>query len=237
MITTPMNAVKRDDRMFAPLHQRGWLSRQPLATRAAVERFRRVFSVPARETLAWEGDDDVRLYAILSDYIGCYISHLQQRPVLATMIGPGTWFGGGPLIDGQAWQLTCDAMEPCEVIALGPNELAKIRNAAPDFDRHLAELTNLQVRYTSDIISELLIADLPLRVAAVLFRLCEAMTGPVFLPLLQAELAERSNASRSSVSKTLKALEREALLELCYGGISVSDPHALRSWLERASRD
>jgi CRP-like cAMP-binding protein len=76
----------------------------------------------------------------------------------------------------------------------------------------------------------LLVADTARRIVTVLQRLAIWAAPSTRLPLAQAELAEMSNASRASVSKTVKELERQGLLKVVYGGIEVPDLGALNRW-------
>lgn len=217
---------------YAALDRFGWLSRQSPDVRALVKQEGHVIGLRPRQTLANEGDADARMFGILEGYVGCLISHRQNRPVLGTIIGAGAWFGQGPLIDGEQRQLTFTAMEQVRLLVLDAAAFVRLRAVVPDIDQRLAQLPMLQVRYISQMTSELLLDDVSLRVAAVLLRLCEGRTDCVRLPLLQSQLGEMSNASRNSVSKALKVLEGQNLVRLGYGELEVLDPVALANWYD-----
>jgi CRP-like cAMP-binding protein len=215
------------------LEQRGWLSWHPPAVRAAVLRAGRLLRLGTRETLTTEGDEDPRMYGIVAGFFGCSISHRHDRPVLGTLLGPGDWFGEGPLVDEHGLRhVTYCAMQPCTVLVLNSTAMTDLRAQFADFDRRVAQLAVGQVRYLTEVAAELLIENVADRITAVLLRLCADRPAPVALPLVQAELGEMSNASRNSVSKALRTLSQRGLVSRGYGGIVVPDPAALSRWFE-----
>lgn len=215
------------------LEQRGWLSWQPPEIREQVRRAGRLISLATGETLTREGDEDPRMYGIVAGFLGCSISHRHDRPVLGTLLGPGDWFGEGPLVEEQGLrQVSYAAMQPATVLVINTPAMAGLRAAFPDFDRRVAALAVWQVRYLTEVASELLIENVADRIAAVLLRLCADQPAPVMLPVVQAELGEMSNASRNSVSKVLRTLALKGLVRPGYGGIEVPDPRALARWYE-----
>lgn len=213
-------------------NQRGWLSVQPPAVRALVLRVGRIVRLENRETLTFEGDTDTRMYGIVAGFIGCHISHRHNQPVLGTLLGPGEWFGEGPMVDASTRHITYCAMQPAKVLALDAAGMAELRRTFADFDRCVAQLAVRQVRYLSEVAAELLIENATDRITAVLLRLCADHLAPVVLPVLQAELGEMSNASRNSVSKVLQILAQAGLVRRGYGGIEVPDPVALSRWYD-----
>lgn len=213
--------------------RRGWLSLQPPELRRQVRRAGRLMTIGTGETLTREGDDDPRMYGIVAGFVGCSISHRRDRPVLGTLLGPGDWFGEGALVENNSLrQVTYTAMQPATVLVINTLAMAGLRAAFPDFDRRLAGLAVRQVRYLTEVASELLIENVADRIVAVLLRLCADQPAPLVLPVLQAELGEMSNASRNSVSKVLQTLAQAGLVRRGYGGIEVPDPAALARWYD-----
>lgn len=216
----------------SPFNLRGWLSAQPPAVRALAVRVGRMVRLENRETLTFEGDTDTRMYGIVDGFIGCNISHRHNRPVLGTLLGPGEWFGEGPMVDASTRHITYCAMQPAQVLALDAAGMAELRHTFADFDRCITQLAVRQVRYLSEVAAELLVENVTDRITAVLLRLTVGHPGPVVLPLVQAELGEMSNASRNSVSKVLQTLAQAGLVRRGYGGIEVPDPAALSRWYD-----
>ncbi|MFM7348410.1 MAG: Crp/Fnr family transcriptional regulator [Erythrobacter sp.] len=215
------------------LEQRGWLSWQPPELRAAVLRAGRLVTLGRRETLSREGDDDPRMFGIVSGFFGCSISHRHGYPVLGTLLGPGDWFGEGPLVeDNGRRQVTFSAMQSASVLVINSAAMTSLRSTFPDLDRRVAALATWQVRYLTEVASELLVENVADRIVAVLLRLCADLPAPVLLPVVQDELGEMSNASRNSVNKILRTLAALGLVRCGYGGIEVFDPRRLSHWYE-----
>ncbi|MEE4338137.1 Crp/Fnr family transcriptional regulator [Erythrobacter sp.] len=217
---------------FAGLFAGAWLSRQPAAFRQHLIAVGRRAFYGRRDPIGFEGDDDRRILGIVSGSIGCLTSHRQHMPVLGTIIGPGQWFGMGPQLIGSERILSFVAREPSELISLGDTELWRLREAFPDLPQRLAGLAQLQSNHIAGLVAELLVPEADRRIAAVLLRLCEPGSGKDSLPLSQSELGEMANASRASVSRTLRVLAQRGLVEVGYGRIAVEDRAGLEAWFE-----
>jgi len=218
------------DEGLAALSRKGWLAVQP----ADFCRYMVLAGKPRRcersEVIATEGENDARMYGIVSGAIAACGSHAHEVPVLGTILFPGQWFGFGPQLAGTRRVLAFHVQEPSLLLCYGNAELQTVRAAFPELGDRLAQLAQFQANYATDIVGELLVADTARRIVTVLQRLAIWAAPSTRLPLAQAELAEMSNASRASVSKTVKELERQGLLKVVYGGIEVPDLGALNRW-------
>jgi CRP-like cAMP-binding protein len=185
-----------------------------------------------RDPVSFEGDDDRRIFGILSGTIGCLSGHRHQMPVLGTIIGPGHWFGMGPQLTGTGRILSFVAREPSVLVSLGDAELRCLGESFPDVSQRLAQLAQLQANYIVHVVAELLVPEADRRIAAVLLRLSALETGQASFPVSQSELGEMANASRASVSKALGTLARLGLVAIGYGRIAVPNPAALEAWFD-----
>lgn len=217
---------------FARLLAGPWLAKQPAEfNRRLVEIARRACH-RAGDSVSFEGDDDRRIFGILSGSIGCLTGHRHQMPVLGTIIGPGEWFGLGPQLTGTRRILSFVAREPSELVSLGNAELRCLGEAFPDLQQRLAQLAQMHANYIARIVAELLVPESDRRIAAVLLRLSEPETGQYSFPMSQAELGEMANASRASVNKALRTLSQRGLVEVGYGRIRMSNRAGLEAWFE-----
>lgn len=217
---------------FAGLLAGPWLSRQPPAfSQCVLDVGRRAF-FGCKDMVSFEGDEDRRIFGIVSGSIGCLTTHRQNMPVLGTIIGPGQWFGMGPQLTGTGRILSFVAREPSELVSLGDAELGRLREAFPDLPDRIAQLAQLQSNHIVGLVAELLVPKTERRIAAVLLRLCEPGAGRDTLPVSQSELGEMANASRASVNRTLGMFAQRGLLEIGYGRITVQDRAGLEAWFE-----
>ena len=88
------------DEGLAALSRKGWLAVQP----ADFCRYMVLAGKPRRcergEVIATEGENDARMYGIVSGAIAACGSHAHEVPVLGTILFPGQWFGFGPQLAG-----------------------------------------------------------------------------------------------------------------------------------------
>jgi CRP-like cAMP-binding protein len=220
---------------FEALLAGAWLSRQPDDFRASILRHGRVITVRPAETIAYEGDNDQRIFGIMRGAIACYGSHCHDTPMLGTLTMPGQWFGFGTTIGGRPRSLSFTAREASALLCLGPAELTALRAEWPDLATRLGWLTIINTDYTENIVWELLVGRVDRRIVAVLLRLCRSTTAEPSFPLSQSELAEMANASRASVNKLLRSLEHEGLVSAGYGRIMVHDVERLKAWFDRTA--
>lgn len=230
----PVNHAARaiGEAHFTRLLAGPWLAQQPAAFNQRLMAVARRASHEAGDPISFEGDNDRRIFGILSGSIGCLTGHRHQMPVLGTIIGPGEWFGLGPQLTGTRRILSFVAREPSELVSLGNAELRCLGEAFPDLQQRLAQLAQMHVNYTARVGAELLVPESDRRIAAVLLRLSEPRTGQISFPMSQAELGEMANASRASVNKALRTLAQRGLVEVGYGRISVSNRAGLEAWFE-----
>ncbi|MEM1132090.1 MAG: Crp/Fnr family transcriptional regulator [Pseudomonadota bacterium] len=203
------------------LTSRGWLAQQPSQFQTLLLETGRILRVETRDTLTLEGDDDLRIFGLVSGSISCLISHRHSIPKLATIIAPGRWFGMGPRLIGGNRTISFVAAEPAVVLWFGASELGRIEAAWPDLNQRIGQLAQINSNYIAQIVSELLIPQAQRRILAVLVRLCEGREGMINLALSQSDLAEMANASRATVNATLKQLERADLLAISYNALKI----------------
>jgi CRP-like cAMP-binding protein len=222
---------------MAPLDQgnlsrRGWLAgKSPAFRRCVLEEGRRRH-VSAGEVIALEGDTDTMIFGIAAGAIAAQRSHRHEVPILGSILFPGQWFGSGPRLAQRPRMMTFAARVDSTLLCLGDAELERVRAGFPDLANYLAQLAQLQANHAVDCLSELLIPETELRIAAVLLRLANLAAPDTILPLAQTELAEMANASRASVAKLIKELKQRGLVAISYGRIMVCDRVALTAWFD-----
>lgn len=214
------------------LVRRGWLAAQAEDFRHCIAQHGRLRTLESGEPIAFEGDTDKQFYGIVSGAVSCLRSHRHEAPILATVLFPGQWFGTSPHLTRLPRVLTFTAKEHSVLLCLDPAALDRMRARFPDLSDRLGQLAQMQANYLVDIMSELLIPQTELRIAAVLLRLTGWTDCGHSLPLNQTELAEMANASRASVAKVVKELKAGGLLATNYARIEIRDPDALADWFQ-----
>jgi CRP-like cAMP-binding protein len=104
----------------------------------------------------------------------------------------------------------------------------------------LIELLCTRLRWTSDQVEEVILQNLPGRLASVLLRLTEkhklAPAGRT-IAITQQEISEMVGMTRESINKQLRAWAARKLVRLEHGAIVVLNAEMLRQLAEAGSGD
>ncbi len=155
--------------------------------------------------------------------------------------GPGDAFGELALLAGGERSATVSALEPAETLSLRRDALERLTRELPSVNVALVRLLAAQVERLSELLVEAYTVDADARVARRLLEL-SATYGPAGggadVPLTQEEIAELAGASRATVNRVLRGLEREGAVRLRRGRTVVVDLEALerRARRERDAR-
>jgi len=155
--------------------------------------------------------------------------------------GPGDAFGELALVTGGERSATVSALEQAETLSLRRDALERLTRELPSVNVALVRLLAAQVERLSELLVEAYTVDADARVARRLLEL-SATYGPAGggadVPLTQEEIAELAGASRATVNRVLRGLEREGAVRLRRGRTVVVDLEALerRARRERDAR-
>ena len=156
-----------------------------------------------------EGEPGDRLYIVLEGKIKLTHASGDGRESLLMVLGPGDMFGELSLFDPGPRTATAVAVTDSEVLGLGNTDLRPWLNGRPEVAQALLQALAHRLRRTNEIMSDLVFADVPGRVAKALIELGEkfgsrSATGLVVNhDLTQEELAQLVGASRETVNKAL----------------------------------
>ena len=200
---------------------------------ARIERFR------AHETVLLKGSPGTGMMAVIKGEIRISGPGADGREVIFNMLGPGDIFGEVALLDGGERSADATAVSDSEVLVI------ERRNFLPFLDRHPPVATKLlialcqKLRRTTEQVEDLALLDLPARLAKRLLSLARAHGRQTAQGLLietklsQGELAKSLATSRESVNKQLARWQRDGILRVVDGAITLVDREALRQVLEQ----
>lgn len=205
-----------------------------VATDARRRRFRR------GQVIFHEGDPAETLHVIDAGRVKVTLVSPDGNEAILAVLGTGDFFGELALLDSGPRSATAQAMEKTETLEVNRNGFGTLLEDTAVRKRVL-ERVAIAMRRVDRQIERLRFLDLTGRVALHLFDLAheqgdrqdgsDTLSGPavVLLPYRQADLAAMVGASRQAVSRTLRELEREGLLQA--DGRRIMIPDLLR--LER----
>src|ERR1700729_340390 len=124
-------------------------------------------------TIFSKGDPGNSLIAVISGTVKISISSPDGRSAILNLIGPGEIFGEVAVLDGQARTADATANSNCEIFVTDRPEFLPFVRSQPALAMKFIELLCARLRWTSDQVEEVILQDLPGRLASALIRLTE----------------------------------------------------------------
>ena len=161
------------------------------------------------DVLFHEGDSGDELFIVLDGKVKLGRTSVDGRENLLAILGPGQMFGELSLFDPGPRSATVTAITDCTFASLSHDELLKWLEARPVVASGLLAQLAGRLRKANDVVSDLVFADVPGRVAKALLDLADRFGRTaddgvhVHHDLTQEELAQLVGASRETVNKAL----------------------------------
>src|SRR3982074_1009029 len=191
-------------------------------------------------TIFSRGDPGTSLVAVISGTVKISISSPDGRNAILNLIGAGEIFGEIALLDGQPRSADCTANTNCEVFIIDRREFIPFVRSQPALAMKLIELLCTRLRWTSDQVEQIILQNLPGRLASALIRLSEKHTpapGNRTIAITQQEISEMVGMTRESINKQLRAWAGRDWVRLEHGAIVVLNAHMIRELVEAGSGD
>ncbi|MGA8900077.1 Crp/Fnr family transcriptional regulator [Bradyrhizobium sp.] len=182
-------------------------------------------------TIFSKGDPGNSLIAVISGTVKISISSPDGRNAILNLIGPGEIFGEVAVLDGQARTADAIANSNCEIFVIDRREFLPFVKSQPALAMKFIELLCTRLRWTSDQVEQVILQDLPGRLASALIRLTErhkATQGGRAIAITQQEISEMVGMSRESINKQLRAWASRNWVRLEHGAIVVLDAGPLQ---------
>ena len=191
-------------------------------------------------TIFSRGDPGNSLIAVISGTVKISISSPDGRNAILNLIGSGEIFGEVAVLDGQARTADAIANTNCEIFVIDRREFLPFVRSQPALAMKFIELLCTRLRWTSDQVEQVILQDLPGRLASALIRLTErhkAAHGDRTIAVTQQEISEMVGMSRESINKQLRAWALRNWVRLEHGAIVVLDVKSLQELAGAASED
>jgi CRP/FNR family transcriptional regulator, cyclic AMP receptor protein len=186
------------------------------------------------------GDPGNSLYAVISGTVKMSISSPDGRSAIFNLVGPGEIFGEIAVLDGRARTADATANTNCEVFIIDRREFIPFVRSQPTLALKFIELLCGRLRWTSDQVEQIILQNLPGRLASALIRLSEKhKTDPAAktIAITQQEISEMVGMTRESINKQLRAWEEKNWVRLEHGAIVVLNADPLRQLAEGAGAE
>ncbi len=211
----------------AQLESDSWFGAVPAARRALLLQEASVRSVAAGARLYGVGDPPDGLWAVLDGQVRLIGYPAVGAELVVLMMGPGTWFGELSTLDAGPRPHDAVAFGPARVLHIGIEAFRRLASTTPELWWDIALLACAHQRASLAFMMNTLAQPIPVRLARMLAGLARA-AGGTSVALRQEDIAAMIGVSRQTLSKALKAMEREGVIALEYARISVVDAEGLR---------
>jgi CRP/FNR family cyclic AMP-dependent transcriptional regulator len=189
-------------------------------------------------TLFSKGDPGNSLFAVISGTVKMSISSPDGRSAIFNLIGPGEIFGEIAVLDGQSRTADATANTNCEIFVIDRREFLPFVRSHPELAMKFIELLCAKLRWTSDQVEQVILQNLPGRLASALIRLAEKhklAPGDQTIAVTQQEISEMVGMTRESINKQLRVWADRKWVRLEHGAIVVLDAEPLQALVEAGS--
>jgi CRP/FNR family transcriptional regulator, cyclic AMP receptor protein len=201
-------------------------------------RYAKHSSLKRGATIVSKGDPGNSLIAVISGTVKISISSPDGRSAILNLIGPGEIFGEVAVLDGLARTADATANTNCEIYVIDRRDFLPFVRSQPALAMKFIELLCTRLRWTSDQVEEVILQDLPGRLASALLRLTEKhklAQGGRTIAITQQEISEMVGMTRESINKQLRAWATRNWVRLEHGAIVVLNAGMLRELAEAGS--
>jgi CRP-like cAMP-binding protein len=189
-------------------------------------------------TIFCRGDPGNSLFAVISGTVKISISSPDGRNAILNLIGAGEIFGEMGVLGGAVRSADATANTACEIFVIDRREFLPFVKSQPALAMKFIELLCARVRWTSEQVEQIILQNLPGRLASALIGLTEKRKlepGSHTIAITQQEISEMVGMTRESINKQLRAWANRNWVRLEHGAIVVLDVASLREIAEAGS--
>jgi CRP-like cAMP-binding protein len=201
------------------------------------EQFARVLAetiertVPAGGYIARKGEPVDAWLGVIDGLVKINADSAAGKSVTFAGVTTGGWLGEGSMLKDEARRYDVVALRDSRIAFLPRATFEWLLGISIPFNRFLLEQLNERLGQFIAMVEHDRLLDVDARVARCLAALYNPLLYPGTTRLLQIsqeEVGYLSGASRQRVNQALQVLEREHLLKVEYGGITILDVEGLR---------
>ena len=189
------------------------------------------------EVIFREGDDGDTCYVLKSGAVILTREHQDGRMVALAEVRAGGMFGEMAMFRDEARSATAECLEDTSAVALLARDVQRLIRQNPDIALKLLHALADRVGRTTERLLQQSFQTVAGRVASALYAQVVARQAEgaperdVLVRATQAEIAQLAGNSRESASRFLATLEREGVVSLGRGKVTVHEPGRLRNYI------
>lgn len=187
----------------------------------------------AGDTVCQEGSPVDSWTGVLDGLVKLCTVFPDGRPVTFTEVPAGGWFGEGSLLKAESRKYGAIALRESRIARMPKTTFDWLLDNSIGFNRFVLLQINERLGQFIALVGFGRLHDMDARIA----RCLGALFNPILYPgagprllISQEEIGSLTGVSRQRVNRALQKLEGDGLLKVEYGGITVLDVEALRSY-------
>jgi CRP-like cAMP-binding protein len=180
------------------------------------------------------------MFAVISGTVKISTTSADGRTAILNLIGSGEIFGEIAVLDGQGRSADATANTNCEIFIIDRREFIPFVKSQPALAMKFIELLCTRLRRTSEQVEQIILQNLPGRLASALIRLTEKhklAPGGRTVAVTQQEISEMVGMTRESINKQLRVWADRKWVRLEHGAIVVLNAEPLQALAESGSGD
>jgi len=193
---------------------------------------------PADTRVFSEGDDGGTCFILKSGSCRVTREHRDGRAITLANLGTGAVFGEMSLFDQGTRSASVETSEETELLAIPAADMRSLLREHPQLAEKMVVALAERLRAANERLASQSFQTVPARVSAALLQALstpEASASgaqePVTLTMRQADLAQLAGTSRESVSRFIAGLEREGVVKVGRGRLTILRPEDLQNYV------
>ncbi len=223
------------------LETNAWFAKLPGSVLDELSRHTQRRRLHDGELLYARGDQPTGLFGVERGRVRISNTSSEGKELTATYFENGDWLGEISIFDGLPRLTDAVACGESQVLVVPRQAIQDLLARQPELYAPFVQILCRKLRMAMEGMSDLMLLPLSQRLAKRLLALADDYGRPhehgieIDFHLPQDELGRLLGTSRQSVSKELKALEKNGWVKLAYGRIIVADREALTAHIEAPS--
>lgn len=189
------------------------------------------------EVIFREGDAGDTCYVVRAGRVSIQREHMDGRTLTLAELRPGAIFGELAMFGRETRSATAEALEPTALLAILSGDVQRVIRSSPEIALKMLGAMADRLRRANERLLQQSFQTVAGRVASALLTQAiarQAEGAPqtdVLIQATQAEIAQLAGTSRESASRFLATLEREGVVMLGRGKVTVHEPERLRNFI------
>ncbi|MGH7644224.1 MAG: Crp/Fnr family transcriptional regulator [Gemmatimonadales bacterium] len=187
-------------------------------------------SYPRNSVILFEDDPGDALYVVAEGQVKVVLIGEDGREVILSVLGANEFFGEMALIDDEPRSAHVIAMEDSTLVVLRREDFHGILTQNPSIALSLLRELTRRLRRVDEKVGSLVLLDVNGRVARLLLELADEAGGErITRRLTHHTIAQMIGSSRETVSRTMRELVDQGLIEVSRRDVLIRDRGALEA--------